>query len=298
MYKIVLSLFLLIFSLNSFAQEESENPETKEDPEYVIYDVIYLEGGRVLKGEIMSFDEASGTIVFKDEEERTYSIGKDEYKYFKENQSFSLTKKKDRILRERKNGDFSFQVGLGLGMFVSRKYLENNDYLINNGVYDDYDYPLTLKAAGGMFLNEKNFIGLTAEYAAIAYSDIFWSGGVRYLYYYDAQKSNLGLYLPVELQLTTLSASINNVGVDDTIYNSNGSSSWPAYIDIPFDLQSITLSLGQGFSAILANKKYLSLEFAFLTQFGLKEEYDSEVLLVPDKRFNGYGLKGTLLFGF
>lgn len=295
MYKILLSLLLLVFSLNTFAQEDPKNQENQESPAYLVYDVIYMEDGKVLKGEILSFDEASGSIVFKDQEGRTYSIGREEYKYFKENQSFPLTKKKERVLKERKNNDWAFQVGLGTNLLNFQLNFDNNDYVVNKPV-EFIDNLLILKAIGGKFLNEKNFVGLTFEYAVVAESDQFWSGGLRYHHYYDSQKRNIGLYIPIELQLTSIAAK-NSISVDDTLYAEDWSE-WPLRLEVPLEFQALTLSLGQGVSFILSNKKTLSCEVAVLTQFKMKEEYLSEVAIIPDGPFRGYGFKGSILFGF
>ena len=45
-----------------------------DSTEYEIYDVIYLTKGGSLKGEILSFNEFNGLIVFKDNNGRKYSL--------------------------------------------------------------------------------------------------------------------------------------------------------------------------------------------------------------------------------
>ncbi|MEO0581136.1 MAG: hypothetical protein AAF135_02830, partial [Bacteroidota bacterium] len=81
-YLILLICFVLLSYPLMHAQDQ---PET--------YDRIVLKKGGILRGEILSFDEEDGDITFKDEYGRMYSLSREDYKYFEEDQPY---KKKRR----------------------------------------------------------------------------------------------------------------------------------------------------------------------------------------------------------
>ncbi|MEM7160936.1 MAG: hypothetical protein AAF487_00720 [Bacteroidota bacterium] len=287
MKKYILFLFIALFSFSSFAQEE---------PEYEVFDVIYRKEGGAIKGEILSFDEASGTIVFKDRNGNKYTFGREDYTHFRENERFEVRKKKERVLKERKNNELAFEAGFYYNYLTLDLNFTEDDYLIN-GDNNYWEAPLFLKLAGGKFLDEKNFIGGTFEYAISLDGDDFYSLGARYKHYYDAGNNNLGLYIPVELKYSAFSGP-TNLAVNDTLFEPDGSYSWPLDLTAKAEFAALNLTLGHGFSVILDNKKYLNLELYVNTLFALKEEYDVDFDLLLDDDFSALGYGAALTFGF
>jgi len=281
MIKYIFTVIFLLLSTGFFSQET--------EPSTVIYDVVHLKEGGSIKGEILSFDEASGGLVFKDYDGRTYSFGREDYAYFKENQVFPV-KQRGLNLRARKNNEYSLQVGFGLHFLVFRPYFANNRFVLNQNDY--YETPLTLKVAAGKFFDEKNFGAINLDYGIAGDAERFYNVGLRYNHYYDSRKRNLGLYIPVEFQY----AAIRGQSFIQ-VFDSFGAP--PIfYADPVVEYEALTLSIGHGFSAMMSDKKYLSIEFAILTQFGLEEDYFTGIELIPDRKFDGTGWKVGVLFGF
>lgn len=90
----VLALFSLLISTSVLSQDSTR---------YEVYDVVYLTDGRVLKGQILSYDSQLGGISFRDSYNRVYNFSREEYKYFLEKQNFPVNNKKSKALRERKS---------------------------------------------------------------------------------------------------------------------------------------------------------------------------------------------------
>ena len=98
-----LLLVLFFVSVQSFAQKPEENIYN--------YDLIYMKDNSILKGEIIIFEEEDGDITFKDLKGKTYSITRDEYRYFKENVRYYENDDKIRIIKNRKINEFEVSVG-------------------------------------------------------------------------------------------------------------------------------------------------------------------------------------------
>jgi len=282
---------VLFFSFNVFSQED-------KNEEYEVFDVVYTKEYGALKGEIMSFDEATGGIVFKDRKGNTYSFGREDYTHFKENQSFPVKQKKDFVLHERKNNEIAFEAGFSFAGFSLNQYFDDSGYVLDQGNRTYSEGALMLKVAGGKFLDTKNFVGLTADYAVSSWSKNIFSFGARFKHYYDGQKKNLGLYIPIELQFTSIQGD-SYISLNDTIYTDQGWE-WPTDVDIKTDFQALTLGVGHGFSMMLANKKSLAIEVSVVNFFGIKDEYENGDFdpIESDDTFDGIGFKGALLFGF
>lgn len=286
MIKAILTTALLLFSFSLFSQVDS----TK----YVTYDVVVLKVGGRLKGEIMSFDEPSGGLVFKDLKGRIYSLSRAEYAYFEKNQYFPI-KNKEFVLKQRKTDEFALELGVDFSILMLNQHFDNSE----NILYDNHEYfdmPVGLKIAGGKYFNAKHYAGITLEYAIVSESQSLIGGGLRYKYFYDSQKKNLGLYIPIELKFISVKGN-SFLTLNDTTYTEDGYS-WPTDYDVQTNLQAVTLGLGHGFAFLMSNKKLIALEFSVHTYFGLKEEYAIEKEIMPDRKFSGYGFKGGVYFQF
>jgi hypothetical protein len=248
--KLVFVLFLSLFAFASYAQDTA-TAET--------YDIVYRKEGGAIWGTIMSFDEPTGLLVFKDRSGRIYSLGREEYDYFRENQVYTPRKKKTRVVHPRKVDDFEYSLGFGW------TYLDGPDYNYftdNSESYSWFSYvPVTVKVAAGKRFSDTYYLGGTAEFSIASSLTNYLNGGVRYAYTFSSNKRNVLLYLPAELKYYTMKATKNVYTLDDPNAKFN------------MNLSSVGLSLGTGISIQRPNLKSLSLELKvtrhFATQFDI-----------------------------
>ena len=241
--KSFLVCFIVIISfLSGQAQTDSS--------EYKTYDLIYLKKGGVLKGEILSFDEEFGGIVFKDQNGRKYSLAREEYDYFIEDKAFPV--KKRRAVLPRKEKGLEISIGFsGSYSFYQQEFTPDSYYL--NAQDAIYDLSFGLKLGVGTFLNDKNYIGLTTDVPFIKESRSFFSLGFRYMYRQDSKKKNAVFYVPIELKYNALSYNLDYATSDTTFFD-NGYQ-WPTDKTVEWSFNSISLNVGPGVSFILDNKK-------------------------------------------
>ena len=83
------SYFLDFFLLNVLAFAQQDSIESKS------YDIIYMKSGATLKGDILSFNEKEGSLVFRDIDNRVYSVSKRRIPLF-QRKYFSYTFKRKR----------------------------------------------------------------------------------------------------------------------------------------------------------------------------------------------------------
>lgn len=286
----LLGLLILAFlatALSVNAQNDSN--------EVKYYDLVYLKAGGVLKGQILSFDEAGGGLVFKDLNGRTYSLSREEYKYFVEKQAFPVKKKKKpEEIRSRKEAEWELHAGLSLA-YVNIQHEFTPDAYFVNGVESQADIPLCLKLGAGKYLDRRNYVGFTSELALMSQSVNYLAAGVRLLHQYDAHKTNTAKYIPIELMFHHSQMS-SNFGFADTAFDGQGGWSFPSYKDISFSSQSLMLSAGHGFSFILENKKAVSLEFSVFRNFFLSQSFDPILSTLPQSKFLSSGVKIGVIF--
>ena len=72
--KSMLAFAFSFIALSVFAQPNTTPPNT--------VDIIYMKDGRILRGQILIFEEKDGDITFQDIYGRKYSITREEYNYF------------------------------------------------------------------------------------------------------------------------------------------------------------------------------------------------------------------------
>jgi hypothetical protein len=279
-------IFSFLFTLAGYGQEDSSGFE--------VYDVIYLKDGSVVKGEILSFDEPTGGIVFKDTGGRTFSYSREQYDYFIENKVFPVEKTKKPIdIKPRKETEWEFNLGFSAAWLKMSHEFTADDYYTNS-IYSQVNLPLCFKVGGGKYLNRQNFIGLTGELALISRNSYF-GAGVRYFYQYDGYKKNATFYIPVELQFVSTGVS-TMFQVNDTTYEDGGSYSYPSTVYIETGFQLVSLSAGQGFSFIMNNKKSLALEFSVVKQYVLSEKFLNVEGVLPKSTYSTAGVKFALIF--
>ncbi|NNJ55443.1 MAG: hypothetical protein HKP14_04905 [Bacteroidia bacterium] len=240
MNSILLKLFFAVgfsfFALVSFGQDTASS-ET--------YDIVYLKDGGVLWGEIKSFDEPSGLLVFEDRAGRVYSLGREEYKYFRENQVITKKTKRPKVIHPRKVEDFEFSLGFGWTSIEGPSY-EYSDS--NSSLSSSFSYiPIVVKIAGGKHLNATHFVGGTAEFSIVSSLSNYLNAGLRYIYTFDSEKRNALLYLPIEAKYFAMKATEDVYALVETeSFNMN--------------LNSLGLSLGTGVQFNRPNMRSFSLE--------------------------------------
>jgi hypothetical protein len=251
-----------------------------------------MKDGRVFKGEILSFNENNGTIIFKNQDGSKYTFKQEEYTRYKENVAFDA--KNDFELRPRKESGFEIQVGFS-GVFMNQQPNFTADEYYINGADSYGGMPLGVKFGAGTYLNRQNFIGGSVELGFTSNPKNYLSVGARYFYQYDGYKKNVAFYLPVELHFTTMQDSYQFSTSDTNFVDNNGSWTYPSYKDIKTKMSMVSLSFGQGLSFILHNKKAIGVEISFVKYFILNTRFE-DAPKKPNTDFSINGFKLALLY--
>ncbi|MEL6631110.1 MAG: hypothetical protein AAFQ83_06580 [Bacteroidota bacterium] len=283
-YLILLICFVLISAPLAHAQDQ---PET--------YDRIVLKKGGILRGEILSFDEEDGDITFKDEYGRMYSLTREDYKYFEEDQPYKK-KRRERTqgqdsaqVKVRKADAWALQMGVGASYLNLAESLRADDYFLGREKVLN-DLPLSLKASVGKYLNAQNYVGITVDYALLAESPSFWNTGLRYAYIFNT-KRNSSVYVPVELMLSQWITE-DQYDIDDTTFvGSSGGFEYPASEQLQSKIHALMLNAGVGYSFLFADKKAFNIELTFFLTGILNEELvDLDRVADRDVQVNGLRL--------
>lgn len=282
-------VIICLFSAISFIA--SAQTDTTD---YDVYDVIYLKKGGVLKGEIMSFDEPTGGIVFKDLQGRTYSFSREEYSYFKENQVFERKKKKTPAeIHPRKENEFEFGIGLSANFLTINEDFTSDDYYIQ-GSNGSAELPSCFDVSFGKYFSRKHYFGVTGDIELSAGGSYF-AGGGRYMHQYDANKGNVGLYIPIELKYTQFKSDLQYATSDTTFIP--GGYEYPTREVLELNMNTMALSLGHGFAFILNNKKSMMLEVAVVKHFVMSSSFPDEAL-DPKATFSAVAFRFGAKFNF
>lgn len=275
-----LTIALVLGSISAIAQTDSLKTE--------IHDVLALEKGGLIKGEVLSFDAIGGGIVFKDLNGKIYSLAREEYQYFKEDQVFEVKQKGPKVLHPRKESGWEIQVGVSAAFLDMVHDFEADDYYLN-GVQSTAYLPVSFKVGAGKFLNRSNFLGVTAEFALATETTPNYQAGLRYKYLYDAGTSNVGLYIPVELTYQQLDIT-SNFSVNDTAFSSGGFS-FPDNQDLTTSVNAASISIGHGFAFMMADKRSFSIELTLLAHLLLSQQYQDLDREPPVSEFGTRGVK-------
>lgn len=261
-FKPLFTLFAFMCLFTTAIAQPATQPQT--------VDVIYMKDGRVLQGQILIFEEKDGDITFQDSYGRKYSITREEYKYFEENQIVKDRKsKRDTVVLDRKENEFEFSVGLSYGWYNPSAIFTADDVYtdnFNNGSF----YPINVHLGAGKYFNRKHYAGLNADFSIISIAAPVINLNGRYAYQYDAYKKNTACYVPVEFGYTSLVNS-TSFYVNDTI--STGPNSWTTQIDTKLNTKAINIGIGHGFNFMMKNKHSLALEFLVYKYFILNESF-------------------------
>jgi len=284
-------VFVLFFNVEKSVAQDSTL--------YVIYDVIHLKDGRVLKGQILSYDSQLGGISFRDKDGRVYNFRREEYSHFLEKQRFPIKAKKS--IRPRKREGFEVTFGINSGITHVREKLANNDF------YEDSfsgiaDLPISLSGGVGKYFTSKHYAGLVGDLGVVSFEPGFFSFGAKYKYEYDSGKSNTAKYIPVELRYQQMQLS-NTYQYNDTVFFGSGTGGFglnSEYYSPVSSFSAATFSIGHGFGFITKNGGSFNIELAYLKHFILShtfKEVDSSLPL-PQSSFalQGFRLGFSLSF--
>ena len=251
----------LLSSYSSLAQDTTQ---------YVVHDVIHLKDGRVLKGQILSYDSQLGGISFRDTEGRVFNFSREEYSHFMEKQQFPI-KSKNKTIRQRNEEKIEFTVGINMGYTYMREDLIDKSYYTSTQ-YGVADVPFSITAGIGRYFTRKHYFGAIADFGIIANPN-FFNAGVKYKYEYDAGQSNVSMYIPIELRYQNMTLS-NNYQYYDTIWFDGGGYSYGnQYHDARSSFSAATFSIGHGFGFIMKNGGSFNIELSYLKHFILSHKY-------------------------
>ena len=171
MKKIILSLFLSIFLLNVFAQNEKEAKKSKEKISDLYHDLMELESGGVFRGvsfdwskrKVLKVEEArTTTSIYKDEEPDeliiTTDMGKEilnfaDISYFFDEQGLYYIDVETYCTTQKANKKIYNKIvkyytkRFGKGVLADDGYIEFNgslkgiDYLVGVMIYDEDEFP-------------------------------------------------------------------------------------------------------------------------------------------------------------
>lgn len=260
------------------------------------YDLVYLTKGGVLKGEILSFDEVSGSMVFKDVVGRKYSLAREDYKYYVENYVFPVRRKKKFELRDRKENETEFSAGLSFHYLnYVNDFRSDEHYISGNDAVGDI--PLSLKLSYGKYHSRRHYYGVNVDMGLLSYHKNRLGLGVRYAYHYDGYKSNTAYYLPVELNYFRSRFS-DDYSVNDTLFDGNGGYEYPRVSSVETYLSGFNFQLGQGIAFIGKEKRSIALEIALIKQLVSFQRFDSEHSWDPNTAYSAVGGRFSLLYNF
>ncbi|NOQ70838.1 MAG: hypothetical protein GQ574_02485 [Crocinitomix sp.] len=255
----VLLLFIIFLSIGqtSFSQNH---------PDIRTRDVIYMKDGRVLKGEIIDFQESNGAINFVDDKGTKYSIAKEEYEYFIEDQRINVRYSDSLVLNSRKIDDFEFSFGLSTIVF-EMKGVSDEEYG-NNKISSPWYIPYNIRLAGGRYFGRQHYLGLRVDYA-LAGLDNYLSPALKYKFQFDGYRGNIGWYITIEGKYERV---VNDFQSIDKFTKQDGKIEY----DWKFRQQAfhnLGFVLGPGMAFILGNERSASIELSFFKNYVLSNSF-------------------------
>ena len=254
---LVLVFFTVLISNVIFSQDTSR---------FEVYDVIYLTDGRVLKGQILSYDSQLGGISFRDLQNRVYNLSREEYKYFLEKQNFPIKEKKSKALRERKRDGIRYTLGMNYTYLYGLEKIQE-DALSSR--LDTRGFAIGIQGSAGKYLTLNHFIGASGEIGVLASNPKFYSAGINYKYEYDLKQSNVAKYIPIELKYQNM--ILENAGVPYVVETPNSYSSGYYYPKTEFS--TLYLSIGHGFGFILKQGGSFNIELSYQRHLTLSQKF-------------------------
>lgn len=229
----------------------------KSKKQAVVYDVVELKNGKILYGKMIALDN-NYVLTFKDEYNRMYYLSKEMYNYIEEDRTFQKrVRYYDSIVKPRKVDEFDFHVGLNTMFAGINNGFVADDYYVSsnsNGMY--FETPICLNLGVGKYFKQQHFVGLEVDLKAIGGPQKFLQTDLHYQFFYDAMKSDVGRYIPINIGLQNLT-TIETFQVPDMTMPP-----LPNYLDKDFamNVQSLNLGIGHGWAFIGKDKHYWNLE--------------------------------------
>ncbi len=278
--KSFLAFAFSFLALSVFAQPTTTPPNT--------VDIIHMKDGRILRGQILIFEEKDGDITFQDIYGRKYSLTRTEYSYFEENQIVKERKSKnDTIVKVRKENQFEFSVGLTYGSYVPTTTFKSDAYYLQNYNNSSY-FPISLQIGAGKYLNRKNFVGVNLNYALISGGSPTFNANLRYQFQYDAYKRNTACYIPVEFGFHSLNYYTSFLVNDSLFIDQN---SWTEQLNTEVKISSLDLGVGHGFNFMLKNTHSIALELLVYKYFTMSQKFETLPQGNPNFKLNAVGAK-------
>jgi hypothetical protein len=273
------------------------NASAQDSTQFVIYDVLHLKDGRVLKGQILAYDSQLGGISFRDNEGRVFNFSREQYNYFVEKQRFPV-KSRNKTIRQRNEEKIEITVGVNIGYTYMSEDLTDKSFYTSSQ-YGFMEIPISITAGMGKYFTRKHYFGAVADFGVIA-SPKFFNAGVKYKYEYDAGESNVSKYIPVDIRYQSMQLQNNYEYYDTVWFDGGGFSYGNRYHNASSSFSAATFSIGHGFGFILKNGGSFNIEFAYLKHFILSHKYIelNNTLPTPVSTFALQGLRLGLSLSF
>lgn len=284
--KALFGLIFCVFTFVAFGQKKTE------------YDVIYMKDGRVLYGEIINFEMKDGDITFKDRYGRMYSLTREEYKYFIEDQVYK-EKVKDTIINTRKYNDYEFEVGIAAHYFAYNHSFSSDAYYLESSWNGSYGYiPINIHAGFGKYFKRKLYAGIEVELTAFSAAKSSFLVGLAGRYQYDSHSSNVAKYISFMANYQATDMDIQ-YQVADSIDN-GGIQEYPGTLKKDISFRGYNLGIGHGFQFQFLFMRSLSLELGFYKQIGTKYSLLNLTQNQPQPhgKFSGFGARFMVAFHF
>ncbi|MBU3659145.1 MAG: hypothetical protein FGM14_04710 [Flavobacteriales bacterium] len=253
---LVFALLLMLSSNIVLAQDTTR---------FEVYDVIYMKDNRILKGQILSYDSQLGGISFKDVYGRVYNFSREEYKYFLEKQNFPIKVKKQKGLIERKSNGIRFSLALNTSYFYGLEKSDSDDL---NSRRDTQGLGIGLAGTIGKYFTRTHFLGGIAE-LGVMNNQQYYNVGARYNFEYDNKKTNLAMYVPIELKYQSM--FLENAGIPYTETTEN--SSYSGYYFPKTEFSTVLISVGHGFGFMLKQGGSFNIELAYQRHLTLSQKF-------------------------
>ena len=267
----------------------------KSKKQAVVHDVVELKNGKILYGKMIALDN-NYVLTFKDEYNRMYYLSKEMYNYIEQDRTFQKrVRYYDSIVKPRKVDEFDFHVGLNPMFAGINNGFVADDYYVSsnsNGVY--FETPICLNLGVGKYFKQQHFVGLELDLKAIGGPQKFVQTALHYQFFYDAMKSDVGRYIPINIGLQNLT-TIETFQVPDMTMPP-----LPNYLDkdIAVNVQSLHLGVGHGWSFIGKDKHYWNLELLLYKGLWSTYSYITNELTDPKLNYQTSGAQFKLGYHF
>lgn len=263
----------------------------------VVYDIIYMKDGRVLFGEILQFEMKDGDITFKDKYGRMYSITRKEYNYFEEDQTIKQ-KQRDTVIYTRKFNELEYDLGIAASFVQFSHQLSPDNYFLSSNWNGSFGFlPISIHAGIGKYFHRTLYAGVETDLGVLTSAKPMIQCGLTGRYQYDKQQSNTAKYMALSLQYQTVGTSITYQIADTTFDTSNGTYSYPGYVETPLRLNGFRLGIGHGFQFQLENTRSFGLEFTLYKQLNVQTDI-SVNNRNPAAQWSGMGARVLFCFRF